>query len=125
MWRHQYDQQQAKARNGKQEFVLHFEKKYDGNVPIWAAVEFMTMGCLIALLDFLVPDLPASSGLRPDVDGLPRSLGRIGTVAQVWRVVGIISEQIPRRSLLDPHRCVRSSCLCRATCAHHRVCLGW
>ncbi|WP_278786928.1 Abi family protein [Actinomyces urogenitalis] len=55
VWRHQYDQQQAKARNGKQEFVLHFEKKYDGNVPIWAAVEFMTMGCLIALLDLLVP----------------------------------------------------------------------
>lgn len=51
VWRRQYDQLQQKALKGKQEFVLHFADKYDGTVPIWAAVEFMTMGSLVCLLD--------------------------------------------------------------------------
>lgn len=53
VWRREYDAQQIKAEKGKQEFVLHFVQKYEGEVPIWAAVEFMTMGCLISLLDLL------------------------------------------------------------------------
>lgn len=53
VWRRQYDQLQQKAFKGKQEFVRHFADKYDGIVPIWAAVEFMTMGSLVSLLDLL------------------------------------------------------------------------
>lgn len=46
-WRREYDSLQTKAKH--EEYVRHFLQKYDGNVPVWAAGEFMTMGCLIAL----------------------------------------------------------------------------
>lgn len=52
-WREEYDSLQEKATSGKQEFVMHFAKHYDGEVPIWAAVGFMTMGCLISLYNML------------------------------------------------------------------------
>lgn len=53
VWRGEYDSLQKKAKRGKQEFVIHFTEHYDGEVPIWAAVGFMTMGCLISLYDLL------------------------------------------------------------------------
>ena len=46
-WRREYDKLQANSRN--EEYVKHFLVKYNGHVPIWAAGEFMTMGCLIGL----------------------------------------------------------------------------
>lgn len=53
VWRREYDDQQAKAERGKHEFVLHFVERYNGEVPIWAATEFMTMGCLVSLLGLM------------------------------------------------------------------------
>ena len=52
-WRREYDSLQYKARS--EEYVKHFRKKYDGQMPIWAACEFMTMGCLIALYRLMQP----------------------------------------------------------------------
>lgn len=46
-WRTEYDSLQRKSE--REEYVSHFMAKYDGEVPIWAACEFMTMGCLVAL----------------------------------------------------------------------------
>ena len=42
---------------GKQEFVLHFVERYDSEAPIWAATEFMTMGCMVSLLDLMEVNL--------------------------------------------------------------------
>jgi len=53
VWREEYDSLQRKAKGGKQEFVMHFTEYYDDEVPIWAAVGFMTMGCLISLYNLL------------------------------------------------------------------------
>ncbi|MDR3069949.1 MAG: Abi family protein [Propionibacteriaceae bacterium] len=53
-WRGQYDKLQSKAAT--EEFVKHFLIKYDGDIPIWAAVQFMTMGCLVALYRMLKPN---------------------------------------------------------------------
>lgn len=50
-WKREYDSLQSKAK--QEEYVRHFTLKYDGNVPIWAAGEFMTMGCLIGLYRLL------------------------------------------------------------------------
>lgn len=55
VWRSEYDRHQEAALKGKQEFVLHFEKHYGAEVPVWAAVEFMPLGCLVSLLDLLDP----------------------------------------------------------------------
>lgn len=52
-WRKEYDSHQKKAYKGKQEFVQHFESNYDGEVPVWAATEFMSLGCLITLFSLL------------------------------------------------------------------------
>lgn len=52
-WRREYDSLQSKAKG--EEYVRHFIVKYDGQVPIWASVEFMTMGCLIGLYRLLTP----------------------------------------------------------------------
>ncbi|WP_083879477.1 Abi family protein [Schaalia cardiffensis] len=32
---------------------MHFVEGYDSEVPIWVATEFMTMGCLVSLLDLM------------------------------------------------------------------------
>lgn len=41
------------AEYGKQRFVLHFVEGYDSEVPIWEVTKFMTMGCLVSLLDLM------------------------------------------------------------------------
>jgi abortive infection bacteriophage resistance protein len=46
-WRNEYDKLQAKA--SEEQYVKHFMLNYNCDVPIWAAGEFMTMGCLIGL----------------------------------------------------------------------------
>lgn len=51
VWKQGYDRLQREAKN--EVFVQHFLSKYDGDVPIWAAVEFMTFGSLIALYRLL------------------------------------------------------------------------
>lgn len=52
-WRREYDSLQGKAKH--EEYVKHFLMRYDGAIPIWAAGEFMTMGCLIALFKLMIP----------------------------------------------------------------------
>lgn len=52
-WRSEYDSLQRKA--GREDYVAHFATKYDGDVPVWAATEFMTMGCLIGLYRMMQP----------------------------------------------------------------------
>ena len=52
-WRSEYDSLQRKA--GREDYVVHFVTKYDGDVPVWAATEFMTMGCLIGLYRMMQP----------------------------------------------------------------------
>jgi len=47
-WRLRYDKLQADAR--RERYVVHFNEKYDGSVPIWVAVEFMDLGCLTSLV---------------------------------------------------------------------------
>ncbi|SES01300.1 Abi-like protein [Propionibacterium cyclohexanicum] len=46
-WRREYDKLQAKAKG--EDYVRHFCLKYNSQVPVWAAGEFMTIGCAIAL----------------------------------------------------------------------------
>lgn len=53
IWRDDYDALQRKS--GREDYVSHFITKYDGTVPVWAAVEFMTMGCLIRLYRMMLP----------------------------------------------------------------------
>ena len=53
LWRKEYDTHQGKAQKSRQEFVLHFIEHYNSEVPVWAAVEFMPLGCLITLFDLL------------------------------------------------------------------------
>lgn len=50
-WLARYEKLLSESRN--EDFVKHFLLKYDGDVPIWAATEFMTFGCLTALYDLL------------------------------------------------------------------------
>lgn len=50
-WRDEYDSLQRKAE--REDYVGHFTRAYGGDVPIWAACELMTMGCLVALFDLL------------------------------------------------------------------------
>lgn len=52
-WRREYDSLQSKAKG--EAYVKHFIVTYEGQVPIWAACEFMTMGCLIALYRLMLP----------------------------------------------------------------------
>ncbi len=52
-WRSEYDSLQRKA--DREDYVVHFATKYDGDVPVWAATEFMTMGCLIGLYRMMQP----------------------------------------------------------------------
>ncbi len=50
-WREEYLNLLHKAAN--EDFVKHFIANYDGEVPIWAACEVMTMGCLISLYQLM------------------------------------------------------------------------
>ncbi len=52
-WRAKYDELQGRSRG--EDYVKHFLVNYDGALPIWAATEFMTMGCLVYLLKLLSP----------------------------------------------------------------------
>lgn len=52
-WRREYDSLQRKA--AREDYVIHFTTKYDGEVAVWAATEFMTMGCLIGLYRMMLP----------------------------------------------------------------------
>ncbi|MCU1534552.1 MAG: hypothetical protein JWR53_1033 [Glaciihabitans sp.] len=40
----------------QEEYVKHHEFKYGGNVPIWAAVEFLDFGCLLRLFNLMRAD---------------------------------------------------------------------
>lgn len=53
VWREEYDALQRKAN--REDYVAHFATKYEGKVPVWAATEFMTMGCLIGLFRMMQP----------------------------------------------------------------------
>lgn len=53
-WRNEYDSLQQKAK--KEDFVAHFNAKYGGEVPLWAATEFMTMGSLVSLFKLMKPE---------------------------------------------------------------------
>lgn len=53
-WRDEYDALQAKA--GREDYVAHFNAKYGGEVPLWAATEFMTMGNLVGLFKLIKPE---------------------------------------------------------------------
>lgn len=46
-----YEEQRRQAN--QEEYVKHFLVKYEGQVPIWAATEFLTMGSLIRLYTLL------------------------------------------------------------------------
>jgi abortive infection bacteriophage resistance protein len=50
-WTRRFDALVDGARN--EEFVRHFVRKYDGLLPIWAATEVMTFGCLTGLYNLL------------------------------------------------------------------------
>lgn len=50
-WSEEYSLLQRKASS--EEYVKHFVDCYDGEVPVWAACEFMTMGCLLGLYSLM------------------------------------------------------------------------
>lgn len=50
-WRREYDSLKSKCE--REEYVRHFDSKYNGEVPIWAAVEFLTLGSLVSLYRLL------------------------------------------------------------------------
>lgn len=50
-WLGRYEKLLSESKT--EDFVRHFLLKYDGDIPIWAATEFMTFGCLTALYDLL------------------------------------------------------------------------
>jgi len=56
-WLEKYRELLHEGRN--EEYVTHFLVKYDGQLPVWAATEVMTFGCLTALFA-LMPPKPAS-----------------------------------------------------------------
>jgi abortive infection bacteriophage resistance protein len=50
-WVRRYEALLSDART--EDFVRHFQAKYDGRLPIWVATEIMTFGCLTALYRLL------------------------------------------------------------------------
>lgn len=50
-WKDEYDKLLRKAAN--EDYVKHFANRYEGEIPIWAACEFMTMGCLVSLYQLM------------------------------------------------------------------------
>lgn len=46
-WAEEYQTLQRKAAN--EDYVKHFTEHYGGEIPVWTACEFMTMGCLLGL----------------------------------------------------------------------------
>jgi abortive infection bacteriophage resistance protein len=46
-WRRRHDKLRESA--AQEEYVKHHIMKYDGDVPIWAATEYMDFGCLVRL----------------------------------------------------------------------------
>lgn len=50
-WLDRYRSLVEEAKN--EDFVRHFLVKYEGHIPIWAATEFMTFGCLTSLYSLL------------------------------------------------------------------------
>lgn len=47
VWCDEYERQRKAARN--EDYVQHFSLNYGGDVPVWAATEFLSMGSLIRL----------------------------------------------------------------------------
>ena len=47
IWREEYERQRKEARS--EDYVKHFTLNYDGDVPVWAATEFLSMGSLVRL----------------------------------------------------------------------------
>ncbi|WP_157720030.1 Abi family protein [Microlunatus sagamiharensis] len=50
-WRQKYDELQHRSRG--EDYVKHFLTAYEGEIPVWTATEFMTMGCLVYLVKLL------------------------------------------------------------------------
>lgn len=48
--------ERQKADACEEEFVKHFRVKYDGEMPIWVAAEFMSLGLLVQLFSLLNND---------------------------------------------------------------------
>lgn len=44
-----------KSKNSNKAFIKHHNEKYDGNLPIWVAVEIITFGSLAKLYSILLP----------------------------------------------------------------------
>jgi abortive infection bacteriophage resistance protein len=51
LWLDQYDQLKHAARS--EDYVVHYQRKYDGDMPIWIAVEFFNFGALSRLFSLL------------------------------------------------------------------------
>ena len=50
----------AKTNNSELPFIKHHNKYYNGQLPVWVAVEILTMGNLNSLYDNLIPSLQKS-----------------------------------------------------------------
>lgn len=50
-WRETFDRLKSESKG--EDFVKHFNMKYDGEMPIWVATECMTFGCLTYLYQLL------------------------------------------------------------------------
>lgn len=108
-WRARYEKLRSESKT--EDFVKHFLLKYDGDVPIWAATEFMTFGCLTALYGLLSSRdagvIATTLGIknRDIVYGWLKALNVLRNHcahnARIWNRATVYPPRVPAASLTD------------------------
>lgn len=101
-WR---DKLAAAQSRSKEDFVTHFEEKYDGRLPVWVASELLDFGGLSFLYDgMLRPDrdeIAAQLGVANEQGGNGRALANWMRVANYVRNVCAHHSRLWNRNLTD------------------------
>lgn len=136
-WLRRYEQLQGEAKT--EDYVKHFILNYESQIPIWAATEFMTFGCLTALYD-LLNDRDAKAIARnlevqnrDVVHGWLRALNVLRNHAahnaRIWNRATVYPPKRPKASFLPPRLAHLSAAdnnrvyFVAAICAHFLIAL--
>ena len=78
-----YERELARAIKNQEPCACHNMEKY-GVLPIWAAVEIMTMGQVSSLYGLLINDRGMDSSAAETVSGVARAFGLRPTILKSW-----------------------------------------